>query len=185
MAVGRKCQAGPSAHLGGLRRGVGTEEVLEGDAGVVSGAGCEQGGGVRGGVWAGAGGGGRRRLTRGCLGQAAGHPLQRRLQGLAGSAVGRGARGGLRADLRGDGVVGAWRRWGTLAGHTPEAAAPLTWKQMLASESRCLSSASTFCRRAWSRRWGLSWWLSRAPTCARSMEPSRIMDSAGSSKGMR
>lgn len=58
---------------------------------------------------------------------------------------------------------------------------PLTWKQTLASESRCPSSklARALCRRAWSRRWGWSCWLSRAPTCSRSMEPSRIMDSAG------
>lgn len=56
---------------------------------------------------------------------------------------------------------------------------PLTWKQTLASENRRPSSAlaHAFCRRAWSRRWGWSCWPSRAPTCALSMEPSRIMDS--------
>lgn len=50
--------------------------------------------------------GGTGRLTRGAVGRAAGHPLQRRLQGLAERGAGGGARGGLCADLGGDGVVG-------------------------------------------------------------------------------
>lgn len=184
---GQRGLGGLGAHLGGLRGGVGTEETLEGDAGGVSGTGCGQGGGVSGAVQPGAAvERGGRRLTLGGLGRDAGHPLQRRLQGLACGGAGGGPRGGLGVDLRGGtGWWGMAAGGGHPVGASPGAAAPLTWKQMLATESRCLSKESAFCRSAWSRRSGLSWWVSRAPTCARSMEPSRIMDSAGGSERPR
>lgn len=194
MAAGRKGQAGTGrarqgwagmgTHLGRLCGAVGTEEALEGDAGVVGGASCGQGGGVSGGTQGRPGGGPGADSPGGLSAGPLGTRFSAGFRGLRGGSAGGGTRGGLRADLRGDGVVGDGSR-GHPGRASPKAAALLTWKRMLASESRCPSSASIFCRRAWSRRWGLSWWLSRAPTCARSMEPSRIMDSAGGSEGPR